>query len=113
MPDIMARIAVRFSPPLRQPQTVTHRAFAESEGLGLGKRRTESNCYPRHDIRHYRPLFHSCLSETRGSMRAAWRVGSQHATRATAIHTATAADQVTASVGLTPWSSVASSREAR
>src|ERR1035438_6981945 len=42
-----------------------------------------------------------------------WRVGSQHATRATAIHTATAADQVTASVGLTPWSSVASSREAR
>src|ERR1022692_4436316 len=32
MPDIMARIAVRFSPPLRQPQTVTDRAFAESEG---------------------------------------------------------------------------------
>jgi hypothetical protein len=43
--------------------------------------------------RHAPP--HSCLSATRGSTRAR-RAGSQHATRATAIHTATAADHVTA-----------------
>ena len=92
----------RFSlkcPPQPQSWTVPTRLMSGNIGLYLARPRLAPP--------------HSCLSATRGSTRAARRAGSQHATRAIAIHTATAADQVTASVGLTPWSSVASSRDAR